>query len=226
MRVGVVLLVLAVPGAALAQTEVRHVGDLVEVQATMAPLADILDRLARETGMKVVYDGAPPRARVRLALPAMPPAQAVLAVLEGQGLNYMARMDPTGLRVDTLYVVSGGGPATPATAARGESRPPGQTAADDDDEPEPAPEPVMAIERPERPNERLERIERERQERSQEQAEDEKPMRPGVPFPPGAMQPLMLPPGSGGVPGAPGPLRLPTRPAPGASPSVQQLQQQ
>ena len=37
----------------------------VSVRVTAAPLSDVLDRLARQTGMKVVYDGVPPRALVR-----------------------------------------------------------------------------------------------------------------------------------------------------------------
>jgi hypothetical protein len=244
MRLGVALLVaavLSVPAAGFAQTEVRRHGDLVEVRATTVPLADVLDRLGRETGMKVVYDGAPPRARVSLALPPSAPAQAVLAVLEGQGLNYLARMDPAGLKVDTLYVVSTGGatPGTPSVARAG-SRPPGVPTPDEDEEPEPEPEPepLATIQRPDRPDrteraERIERLERERVERERaaaEAADDEKPAgpRPGV-YTPGPVQPLMFPPagqpggnGPGGpIPGQPGPLRLPTRPNPSASPSVQ-----
>jgi hypothetical protein len=245
MRFGVALLVLAVPAVGSAQTEIRRVGDLVEVRATTAALADVLDRLGRETGMKVVYDGAPPRARVSLALPPSAPAQAVLAVLEGQGLNYLARMDPTGLKVDTLYVVSAGGAAaasgvTPARTAG--ARPPGVPTPDEDDEPEPEPEPepTAVIQRPERPDrsdraERIERIERERVERERaaaEAADDEKPAapRPGV-YTPGTVQPLLFPPGGqngqgqngqgGPVPGQPGPLRMPPRPNPQASPSLQ-----
>jgi hypothetical protein len=245
MRFGVALALLALPSAGFAQTEIRRVGDLVEVRATTAALADVLERLGRETGMKVVYDGAPPRARVSLALPPSAPAHAVLAVLEGQGLNYLARMDPTGLKVDTLYVVSTGG-ATPGTpsVARGAARPPGVPSPDDDDEPEPEPEPepLAVIQRPERPDrsertERIERIERERleRERAAAEADDEKPPapRPGV-YTPGTVQPLLFPPGGqngqgqngqGGtlpvLPGAPGPLRMPVRPNPQASPSLQ-----
>ena len=77
-----------------AQTEVRRVGDTLDVRATAAPVAEVLDRIARETGMKVTYDGAPPRARVSVTLTGVTPAQAVLRVLEGQGLNYALRMDP------------------------------------------------------------------------------------------------------------------------------------
>jgi hypothetical protein len=235
MRKGLALLVLLLPAPAVAETQVRRVGDLVEVRATATPLADVLDRLARETGMKIVYEGAPPRGRVNLALPAVPAAQAILSVLEGQGLNYLARMDASGTRVEMLFVVSGVAASSPAasaaSSARAGFRPP---VPEEDDEPEPEPEPVAerperpeAPERPERPSERLERLQRERAERAQQASEDEKPQ-PGPgsgPFQPGAIQPLVLPPGASGPPGTvtgvPAPLRMPTRPAPTASPAAQ-----
>jgi len=92
-----------------AQTEVRRVGDMLDVRATAAPVAEVLDRIARETGMKVTYDGAPPRARVSVTLAGVTPAQAVLRVLEGQGLNYALRMDARAVRVEALLMVAGSG---------------------------------------------------------------------------------------------------------------------
>ena len=106
-------------GHGAAQTEVRRSGDKVDLRANASAVSEVLDRLARETGMKVSYDGPPPRARVSVTLTGVTPAQAVLSVLEGQGLNYAMRMDPTGTRVDTLLLVStGGGPAPAAAPAR------------------------------------------------------------------------------------------------------------
>ena len=99
-----------------AQTEVRRVGDTLDVRATAAPVSEVLDRIARETGMKVTYDGAPPRARVSVTLTGVTPAQAVLRVLEGQGLNYALRMDPRAVRVETLLMVAGSGAGTAAPA--------------------------------------------------------------------------------------------------------------
>jgi hypothetical protein len=104
-----------------AQTEVRVAGDKVELRATAAPLSEVLDRLARQTGMKVTYDGPPPRARLNLTLSGVTPAQAVVSVLEGQGLNYAMRMDPTATRVESLMLVAGTGSApapAPALAPR------------------------------------------------------------------------------------------------------------
>ena len=100
-----------------AQTDVRRVGDTLDVRATAAPVAEVLDRIARETGMKVTYDGPPPRARVSVTLAGVTPAQAVLRVLEGQGLNYALRMDARAVRVEALLMVAGTGAGTVASPA-------------------------------------------------------------------------------------------------------------
>jgi hypothetical protein len=115
----VAVLTLAVVLAArfgAAQTEVRRVGDTLDVRATAAPVSEVLDRIARETGMKVTYDGSPPRARVSVTLTGVTPAQAVLRVLEGQGLNYALRMDPRAVRVEALLMVAGSGAGTGTVA--------------------------------------------------------------------------------------------------------------
>ena len=78
----------------------------VSVRVTAAPLSEVLDRLARQTGMKVVYDGAPPRAVVRgRQVEDVTVADAVTDVLEGLGVSYALRLDATGLKVDTLLVL-------------------------------------------------------------------------------------------------------------------------
>jgi hypothetical protein len=81
----------------------------VDVTAAQAPLADVLDGLARKTRMKVVYDGATPRTPVTVDLRRRTPAEAVLEVLEGQGVNYMLALDISGTQVETLMIVGAGG---------------------------------------------------------------------------------------------------------------------
>jgi hypothetical protein len=81
-------------------------GGRVSLKVSAAPLSDVLDRLARQTGMKVVYDGAPPRALVRgRQVENVTPAEAVADVLEGLGVSYALRLDATGAKVDTLLVL-------------------------------------------------------------------------------------------------------------------------
>jgi len=95
------------PDTARAEVEVLAVGGHIDVRATAAPLSEVLDRLAKATGMRIIHDGAPPRQPVTLALAGRTPAEAVLGVLDGQGLNYALRMDATGHRVETLILAGG-----------------------------------------------------------------------------------------------------------------------
>jgi len=91
----------------------------VELTARAAPLAEVLDRLGRQIGMKVVYEGASPRQLVTLSLQGRSPAETVLGLLEGQGLNFALVSDPSGTQVVTLLVAGTApatGSATPATA--------------------------------------------------------------------------------------------------------------
>ena len=83
------------PLPATAEVRVRVAGGTVDLTATAAPLAEVLDRLARQTGMKVVYEGAAPRQLVTVSLHGRTPAETVLAVLEGLGVNFALVADPT-----------------------------------------------------------------------------------------------------------------------------------
>jgi hypothetical protein len=107
-----VVTVLLGASAASAEVMVRVSGDQVAIRATATPLADVLDRLARQTGMAVVYEGPPPRQPVTIAFDGRSPAEAVLGLLEGQGLNYALVADSTGRRVATLVLSGPAGSAT------------------------------------------------------------------------------------------------------------------
>ena len=165
-------LLAALPASADVQVAVNE--GRVDLSATSAPLADVLDRLARQTQMQVTYEGAPPRNLVTASVQALTPAQAVLSVLEGLGLNYALQLDRTGQQVRTLLLVaSRGGTAAPKPTAAPESAPPhlraptppldeaDEDVMDDDDPPVEVP--------PGRPVERMARPGRQR------------PDRPGVP---------------------------------------------
>jgi hypothetical protein len=122
----VVLALVLAASLARAEVAIRVSGDQVDVNATAAPLADVLADLARKTGMEIFYEGSPPRQRVTLALEGRSPSEAVLGILEGQGLNYALVADVTGTRVRTLIVagaagkgtISGSGAAAPPTRGR------------------------------------------------------------------------------------------------------------
>jgi len=110
-----VLLSLVVTVAS-AEVAVRVSAGRVDLTATAAPVADVLDRLARQTGMKVVYEGPAPRQLVTVSLHGRTPAETILAVFEGLGLNYAMVADSTGAGVQTL-MVAGAASATPASGA-------------------------------------------------------------------------------------------------------------
>jgi hypothetical protein len=109
-----VLPLLAAPAAA--EITVRVSGGRVDLTATAAPLSEVLDRLARQTGMKVVYEGPAPRPLVTLTLRGRTPAETVLGLLEGLGINFALVADPSGARVETL-VVAGASDASPSSPA-------------------------------------------------------------------------------------------------------------
>ena len=105
MRLAFVLtLVLLAASDVRAGVEVRVTGDRVDIMAINAPLADVLEGLARQTRVKLVYEGAPPRQLVSVDIKDRTPAEALLAVLDGQGLAFAVALDPTGTRVQTLLL--------------------------------------------------------------------------------------------------------------------------
>jgi hypothetical protein len=127
MRLSAALVVMALAAAPVtAEVVVRVSGGRVDLTATAAPLADVLDRLARQTGMKVVYEGAAPRQLVTLSLHGRTPTETVLAVLEGLGVNFALVADPSGSRVQTLVVAgtaTASSPPSSAAASRSPSPP-------------------------------------------------------------------------------------------------------
>jgi hypothetical protein len=117
VRLPAALLVLVLSCApAGAEVTVRVAGGQVDLTATAAPVAEVLDRLARQTGMKVVYEGPAPRQLVTLSLHGRTPTEAVLDVLEGLGVNYLLTRDPSG--ADRLIVFGASREAEPQGTAR------------------------------------------------------------------------------------------------------------
>jgi hypothetical protein len=124
MRPHAALVVLALAATpATAEVAVRVSGGQVDLTATAAPLAEVLDRLARQTGMKVVYEGPAPRPLVTLSLHGRTLTETILSVFEGLGVNFALVSDPAGARVQTL-VVAGTATSSSSPASGAGSRPP------------------------------------------------------------------------------------------------------
>lgn len=98
--------------------------NLVDVQATNAPLSEILDGLARQLNIKIVYEGPPPRQLLTVDLKGRTPAEALLAIVEGQGLAYALAMDRSGTKVEKLLMATGNNaPTANAGPPRAPARP-------------------------------------------------------------------------------------------------------
>jgi len=141
---GLALLLAAAPPLR-ADVTVRVTGGRIDIIANAAPLSEVLDRLARQTGMKVVYDGTAPRQLVSVSLVGRLPVEAVHNLLEGQGVNYAVLGDATGTGVHTLLMTGSAGPAaqqatTGAPVFRGRSGAPPMSSPDSVDDVEDEPE--------------------------------------------------------------------------------------
>jgi hypothetical protein len=115
------LLLLATPDLRAA-VEVHVSGGLVDVQAVNTPISEILDGLARELKIKIVYEGPAPRQRLSVDLKGRTPAEAFLAIVEGQGLAYALSLDKTGNKVESV-LMAGGNNAPAANAGPPSARP-------------------------------------------------------------------------------------------------------
>jgi type II secretory pathway component GspD/PulD (secretin) len=95
-----------------AEVSVRVAAGKVDIKASAAPLAEVLRRLAEQTGMKVLYEGAEPRELVTASLPGRSPVEAVNELLKDRGLNYALAVHATG-RIETLIIVTAVRPVAP-----------------------------------------------------------------------------------------------------------------
>ena len=122
MRVAAIFAALGLTAAPLgAGVQTRAADGRVRIEARAAPLSDVLDDLARQTGMKVTYEGAPPRELITATLDRGTLVEVLLAVFEGLGLTYVIQSDAAGTGVAKLVVVTSG-PRGPAAGGPGPGR--------------------------------------------------------------------------------------------------------
>jgi hypothetical protein len=139
-------------GSVLAGERVRVNGQCVDIQAAAVPLADLLDELAQRTGVQLAFEGANPRQTITVDLKCGKPIDALLGVLEGQGLNYVVQMSPDGVRIEKLLLIAQGDKKSTADSR---ATPPGFPAAGEPpmSPPHSPPEPHMSAEATEIPEE-------------------------------------------------------------------------
>jgi hypothetical protein len=147
MRVLVLTSTLMIAAAA-ASADVKvslHEGRM-DILATRVSIADILDRVARQTGMKIIYDGPRPQKMLTKSVTNRTPADAVLGMLEGEGLNFAVILNAAGTQIETL-LVTGPSKAKPAPRTLAAPGAPGQNDgwSVEIDEPPPPPPPVPPV---------------------------------------------------------------------------------
>jgi len=99
-------------------------GEQVDIHAEGVPLVQVLNGVAGEAKMSIVYDNAqPPQDPVSFDIKNATVSEAITELLRGHGLVYVAKMDAGGKRVDTLLLTTGA--AGPVHAAPGEPLPNG-----------------------------------------------------------------------------------------------------
>lgn len=92
----------------------------IDLVARAAPLADVLACLVEHAGLRLEYDGRPPRPAVSVALYGETLAGAVTSLLEGLGVDYLLGLDPSGTAGDRLIVFDSSRGTEPS---RGRARP-------------------------------------------------------------------------------------------------------
>jgi hypothetical protein len=96
------------------RVDVEAANGRLTVHAKEAPLADVLDRIAGQTGTKILYQGPRPSPLVTVAMENLSELEALSRLLEGLGLNHVFQMDASGTKVEMLIVdeAFGSGPST------------------------------------------------------------------------------------------------------------------
>jgi hypothetical protein len=135
--------------------DVKLVAGRVLIDATASSVSEVLDRLSRATGMKVVYEGGPPTDRLTAAINAGSETEALSRLFEGLGLTYAFKLDAAGRHVETLFVTSASHRAASGTGTMSSaSSAPRMNAAGGDDSdneaapiegPDPANDPVAVV---------------------------------------------------------------------------------
>ncbi len=96
-----------VPAASRAETHVEVKGGLLSIQAKNASIPEVLTELRERTGMRIIYDGAPPQGEsVQLAVQDQTPAAAIVALLEHRAIKYAMVLDGSGTRVEVLLITT------------------------------------------------------------------------------------------------------------------------
>jgi hypothetical protein len=105
---------LLLAGSARSDTRIVLDGGRVSIHAESTPLAEILGRFAKATGAEIVFESTQPRQILSVGIEADSEVEALVRLLEGQGVNYALRLDPTGREVEMVVISAKAGLAAAA----------------------------------------------------------------------------------------------------------------
>jgi hypothetical protein len=103
-------------GSARSDTRIVLDGGRVSIHAESTPLAEILGRFAKATGAEIVFESTQPRQILSVGIEADSEVDALVRLLEGQGVNYAVRLDPTGREIEMLVINAKAGLAAAAAS--------------------------------------------------------------------------------------------------------------
>jgi hypothetical protein len=106
--------------------EVSAADGRLTIRTIGTPLADVLQEVARKTGMQVVFETKPPRQLVSANIEGLPEEEAIARLFEGQSLSWAVQLAPNRRRIERVVIAEPG-------AAR--AKPPGQSRSQDVPEP-------------------------------------------------------------------------------------------
>jgi hypothetical protein len=122
LKLAVPLALLVIPGAVTADVYVKAQNDRITVRAQREPLNRVLASIAREAGISVVNPSSAPSQLVNVTLENVSPQEALIRLFDGQGLNYIFQLDPSGSRV-AMLILSGSSSARVASASSSSHQP-------------------------------------------------------------------------------------------------------
>jgi hypothetical protein len=76
----------------------------VTIRATRVPLSEILQELARKSGMEVVYESAMPRQPITTTIENLPEEEAIARLLDGVPLSWGVKLSANRRRVERLVL--------------------------------------------------------------------------------------------------------------------------
>jgi O-antigen ligase len=116
-----------------------------DLSVRAVPLADVLRCLVERAGLRLEYDGPPPRQPVSVALHGDSLAGTLESLLEGLGVDYLLGRDPSGTAIERLIVFGssrttepprgGGARSSPAGAGRSGELMPAEPSPEDETQP-------------------------------------------------------------------------------------------